>query len=53
MEACASNELDVQFAVMTSVHADALLTFGDPFTSMHQRRILDFAATEPHLAADC
>ena len=45
MEVRASDELDAQFAVMASMHADALLTFGDPFTSMHQSRILDFAAT--------
>jgi putative ABC transport system substrate-binding protein len=44
MEVRTSDELEAQFAVMTSVHADALLTFGDPFTSTHHRRILDFAA---------
>jgi ABC-type uncharacterized transport system substrate-binding protein len=44
MEVRTSDELEAQFAVMTSVNADALLTFGDPFTSTHHRRILDFAA---------
>ena len=29
---------------MTSLSADSLFMFGDPFTSAHQRRILDFAA---------
>jgi ABC-type uncharacterized transport system substrate-binding protein len=44
MEVHTADELEAQFALMTSVHADALLTSGDPFTSMHQSRILDFAA---------
>jgi putative ABC transport system substrate-binding protein len=44
MEVRASDELEGQFALMTGLNADALLTFGDPFTSMHQSRILDFAA---------
>jgi len=44
MEVHTSDELEDQFAVMTSVHVDALLTLGDPFASTHQRRILDFAA---------
>jgi ABC-type uncharacterized transport system substrate-binding protein len=44
MEVRASDALEGQFAIMTGLHADALFTFGDPFTSMHQRRILDFAA---------
>jgi putative ABC transport system substrate-binding protein len=51
MEVRASDELDAQLAVMISVHADALLTFGDPFTSMHQSRILDFAAKHQWPAA--
>jgi putative ABC transport system substrate-binding protein len=44
MEVRTSDELEAQFAVMTRVNADALLTFGDPFTTTHHRRILDFAA---------
>jgi len=44
MEVRTSDELEAQFAVMTSVNVDALLTFGDPFNTIHQRRILDFAA---------
>src|SRR5712691_9252215 len=44
MEVRTSDELEAQFAVMTRVHADALLTFGDPFASTHHRRIVDFAA---------
>ena len=36
---------------MTSEHADALLTFGDPFTSRHQSRLLDFAAKHQWPAA--
>jgi putative ABC transport system substrate-binding protein len=50
IEVRASDELEDQFAFMTSVNADALLTFGDPFTSTHQRRILDFAAKSQLLA---
>jgi putative ABC transport system substrate-binding protein len=44
MEVRAADELDAQLAVMTRMHADALLTFGDPFTSRHQSRILAFVA---------
>jgi putative ABC transport system substrate-binding protein len=44
MEVRTSDALEDRFAYMTSVHADALLMLGDPFTSMHQRRILAFAA---------
>jgi ABC-type uncharacterized transport system substrate-binding protein len=44
MEVRTSDELEDQFAVMTSVHVDALLTLGDPFVSTHHRRILAFAA---------
>jgi putative tryptophan/tyrosine transport system substrate-binding protein len=44
MEVRTADELEAQFAVMTSVHADAVLTSGDPFMSTHHRRILDFAA---------
>src|SRR5882672_3380048 len=44
MEVRTSDEFEDQFAVMTSVHADAMLTFGDPFTSTHHRRIMDLAA---------
>ena len=51
IEVRTSDELDAQLAVMTSVQADALLTFGDPFTSRHQSRILDFAATHQWPAA--
>jgi len=51
MEVRTADELDAQLAVMTSMHADALLTFGDPFTSRHQRRLLDFAATHQWPAA--
>ena len=50
MEVHTSDELEDQFAVMTSVHVDALLTLGDPFASTHQRRILDFAAKSQLLA---
>jgi ABC-type uncharacterized transport system substrate-binding protein len=50
IEVRASDELEDQFAFMTSVNADALLTFGDPFTSTHHRRILDFAAKSQLLA---
>jgi putative ABC transport system substrate-binding protein len=32
------------FDAMTRERAEALVTFGDPFTITHQRRILDFAA---------
>ena len=39
-----ADELDAQLAVMTRVHTDALLTSGDPFTSLYQSRLLDFAA---------
>jgi len=51
MEVRTADELDAQLAVMTSMHADALLTFGDPFTSRHQSRLLDFAATHQWPAA--
>jgi putative ABC transport system substrate-binding protein len=51
MEVRTADELDAQLAVMTSEHADALLTFGDPFTSRHQSRILDFAAKHQWPAA--
>jgi putative ABC transport system substrate-binding protein len=43
MEVRTADELDAQFAVMTSEHAEAVLTSGDPFMSTHYRRILDFA----------
>ena len=43
MEVRASDALEGKLAIMTSFHADALFTFGDPFTSMHQRRLLDFS----------
>ena len=46
-----SDELDAQLAVMASVHADAVFTFGDPFTSRHQSRILAFAAQHQWPAA--
>src|SRR5215470_18774495 len=36
MEVRADDELDAQLAVMLRMHTDALLTFGDPFTSRHQ-----------------
>ena len=45
MEVRTPDEFDDQFATMLRLGADALLTPGDPFTSAHQRRILDFAAT--------
>jgi len=45
MEVRAPDEFDDQFATIIRLGADALLTAGDPFTSAHQRRILDFAAT--------
>ncbi len=40
-----TDEFDDQFATLLRLDADALLTPGDPFTSAHQRRILNFAAT--------
>ena len=51
MEVRTADELDAQLAVMTNMHTDAVLTFGDPFTSRHQRRILAFAATHQWPAA--
>jgi|SRR5262245_4083000 len=44
MEVRAPDELDDTCATMMRLGADALLTFGDPFTSAHQSRILEFAA---------
>jgi len=51
MEVRTADELDAQLAVMTNMHTDAVLTFGDPFTSRHQRRLLAFAATHQWPAA--
>src|SRR5262245_49850503 len=51
MEVRTADELDAQLAVMTNMNTDAVLTFGDPFTSKHQRRILEFAATHQWPAA--
>jgi putative tryptophan/tyrosine transport system substrate-binding protein len=45
MEVRAPDEFDDQFATIIRLGADALLTPGDPFTSAHHRRILNFAAT--------
>jgi putative ABC transport system substrate-binding protein len=39
------DEFDDQFATMLRLGADALFISGGPFSSAHQRRILDFAAT--------
>jgi putative tryptophan/tyrosine transport system substrate-binding protein len=39
------DEFDDQFATMLRLGADALFVAGGPFSSAHQRRILDFAAT--------
>jgi len=44
MEVQAPDELDNQFAAMISLGADAVLTFGDPFTSMLRTRLLALAA---------
>jgi putative ABC transport system substrate-binding protein len=44
MEVRTSKELEDTFALMKRVSADSLVTFGDPFTFGHQRRILDFVA---------
>jgi putative ABC transport system substrate-binding protein len=40
------DELDNAFATITRRGADSLLTFGDPFSRTHQRRILDWAAEQ-------
>jgi len=45
MEVRTPDEFDDQFATMLRVGADALFIAGGPFSSAHQRRILDFAAT--------
>jgi putative ABC transport system substrate-binding protein len=45
MEVRAPDEFDDQFATLTRLGADALLTPGDPFTAAHHRRILNWAAT--------
>jgi putative tryptophan/tyrosine transport system substrate-binding protein len=45
MEVRTPDEFDDQFATMRRVGADALFITGGPFSSAHQRRILDFAVT--------
>src|SRR5207245_2730888 len=45
MEVRTPEEFDDQFATILRLGADAILTSGDPFTSAHHRRILNFAAT--------
>jgi putative ABC transport system substrate-binding protein len=45
IEVRTSEEFDDQLTTMLRLGADALLTPGDPFTSMHHQRILAFAAT--------
>src|SRR3982074_742130 len=45
MEVRTPDEFDDQFATMLRLGADALFISGGPFSSAHQRRILDFAAT--------
>ena len=45
MEVRTPDEFDDQFATMRRVGADALFIIGGPFSSAHQRRILDFAVT--------
>ena len=45
MEVRTPDEFDDQFATMLRWGADALFVAGGPFSSAHQRRILDFAAT--------
>jgi putative ABC transport system substrate-binding protein len=45
MEVRTPDEFDDQFATMLRVGADALFITGGPFSSAHQRRILDFAVT--------
>jgi putative ABC transport system substrate-binding protein len=44
LEVRASDDFGPAFDAMTRERAEALFTFGDPFTITHQRRILDFAA---------
>ena len=45
MEVRTPDEFDDQFATMLRLGADALFITGGPFSSAHQRRILDFAVT--------
>src|SRR6267378_4011444 len=45
MEVRTPDEFDDQFATMLRFGADALFISGGPFSSAHQRRILDFAVT--------
>jgi putative tryptophan/tyrosine transport system substrate-binding protein len=45
MEVRTPDEFDDQCATMLRVGADALFITGGPFSSAHQRRILDFAVT--------
>ena len=45
MEVRTPDEFDDQFATMLRLGADAVFIAGGPFSSAHQRRILDFAAT--------
>jgi len=45
MEVRTPDEFDDQFATILRLGADALFITGGPFSSAHQRRILDFAVT--------
>jgi len=45
IEMGAFQAVDAAFGTITRARADALLTFGDPFVSRHQREIVAFAAT--------
>ena len=45
IEMGAFQTMDAAFAAIARAGADALLTFGDPFVSRHQREIVAFAAT--------
>ena len=44
LEVRSPDDFGPAFDAMTRERAEALFTFGDPFTLAHQRRILDFAA---------
>ncbi len=44
MEVVEPDAYEKAFTAVLELHADSLLTFGDPFTHRYQRRILDLAA---------
>ena len=48
VEATTAEELDIAFASATAQHADAMIVFGDPLTSIQAPRIIALAA-EHHL----